>query len=47
VADVKPLLEAGNQKVADYLKRETDSLLSKVLYEASMGMKNGFSKDDM
>jgi dipeptidase len=41
------VLEAANQKMADELKEETDALLSKVLFFASMGMKNSFSKDDM
>lgn len=45
--DVQAVLEAANQKMADELKEETDALLSKVLFFASMGMKNSFSKDDM
>ena len=45
--DVQNVLEAANQKMADELKEETDALLSKVLFLASMGMKNSFSKDDM
>ena len=45
--DVQTVLEAANQKMADELKEETDALLSKVLFLASMGMKNSFSKDDM
>ncbi|MGN0071929.1 MAG: C69 family dipeptidase [Atopobiaceae bacterium] len=45
--DVQAVLEAANQKMADELKDETDALLSKVLFSASMGMKNSFSKDDM
>ena len=39
-------LEGCNQALADMARRETDSLLGKVLYEASMRMKNGFSRSD-
>ena len=45
--DLQEKLEEANQKMADELKEETDALLSKVLFFASMGMKNSFSKDDM
>lgn len=40
------LLEAANAEIADLLKRETDDLLDKVLYEASLQMRNAFSRDD-
>lgn len=40
-------LEECNEQIAAYIKEETDQLLDKVLYEASMEMKNAFSKDDM
>ncbi len=46
-ADVHAMLEAANEKMAELLKKETDDLLDKVLFCASMGMKNAFSKDDM
>ena len=37
---------ACNQKIADMAREATDALLDKVLYEASMKMKNGFSRSD-
>lgn len=45
--DIHAALEAANERMAEALRRETDALLSKVLFSASMGMKNSFSKDDM
>ncbi len=39
-------LAAANQRIADMLRRETDALLSKVLYIASMGMQNRFARSD-
>ena len=39
-------LEACNQAIADECRRETDDLLDKVLFEASMRMRNGFSRSD-
>ena len=39
-------LEACNQAIADECRHETDDLLDKVLYEASMRMRNGFSRSD-
>ena len=35
-----------NQKIADLVREETDRLLSAVLYESSMGMKNRYSRSD-
>jgi dipeptidase len=45
-ADAAPTLEAANDATADALRRDTDDLLDHVLYEASMGMANGFSRSD-
>ena len=39
-------LEACNQKLADYAKEATGKLLDKVLFSASMAMKNAFSRED-
>lgn len=39
-------LASCNQAIADECRRETDDLLDKVLYEASMRMRNGFSRSD-
>ena len=39
-------LVACNQAVADECRRETDELLDKVLFEASMRMRNRFSRSD-
>jgi dipeptidase len=39
-------LSAANQRIADMLRRETDAVLAKVLYTASMGMQNGFARSD-
>ncbi len=39
-------LEACNQAIADECRRATDDLLDKVLFEASMRMRNGFSRSD-
>ena len=43
---VHALLEAQNRKISDMAQEETADLLSKVLYEASCRMKNGFSRSD-
>lgn len=43
---VYELLEAANAEIADLLKRETDDLLDKVLFDASLNMHNSFSRDD-
>ena len=45
-AEVRALLEAANQRVADELRDQTDGLLDKVLYTTSMLMRNGFSLSD-
>ena len=39
-------LEACNAAIADECRRQTEDLLDKVLYEASMRMRNGFSRSD-
>ena len=39
-------LQEANQRMADFAGEKTQELLSKVLYEASMGMKNGFARSD-
>ena len=44
--EARRVLEEANAQTATYLKRETEDLLGKVLYEASMGMKNGFHLSD-
>ena len=40
------LLAAANEQMARDLRRETDDLLAKVLYIASMGMHNAFARSD-
>ena len=46
--DVDPVTfcQTANQEIADMAKQHTDDLLNKVLYTASMGMKNSFSRSD-
>ena len=44
--EVREILAAANQTMADQLKEETDKLLDSVLYTASMNMKNGFHMSD-
>ena len=39
-------LQEANQRMADFAGNKTQELLSKVLYAASMGMKNGFARSD-
>ena len=39
-------LAACNQAIADECRRQTEALLDKVLFEASMRMRNGFSRSD-
>lgn len=39
-------LEKANSEIAEMLKRETDDLLDKVLFDASIEMHNAFSRDD-
>ncbi len=45
-ADLQAYLEDRNQAIADLVREETDRLLSSVLYTASLGMKNGYSRSD-
>lgn len=45
-ADLVKTSEAANQEIADFVKKETDKLLDKVLYIASNKMKNGFARSD-
>ena len=44
--DVQGFLEEANQRMSDDLQKKTGDVLSKVLYEASMQMKNGFARSD-
>ena len=39
-------LEEANEAIAEMLRAETDGVLDHVLYEASMRMRNGFSRSD-
>ncbi|TCD54524.1 C69 family dipeptidase [Alloscardovia theropitheci] len=43
---VRTILETANQAVCDMVQRETNDVLSKVLYTTSMSMKNAFSMSD-
>ena len=40
------LCQTANEEIADMARQHTNDLLDKVLYTASMGMKNGFSRSD-
>mgnify|MGYP002515756481 FL=1 len=40
------VIKEANDKISDMVHAETDSCLDKVLYNASMHMKNGFSRND-
>ena len=44
--DVQKYLETCNQKISDMVQTLTLDTLNKVLYEASLGMKNAFSRSD-
>mgnify|MGYP002144879956 CR=1 FL=1 len=44
--EVRDVLAAANQTMADQIKDETDKLLDTVLYITSMKMKNGFNRSD-
>jgi dipeptidase len=44
--NVQKALEENNEEIAAMAKEETAAVLDKVLYEASMEMKNGFSRSD-
>ena len=42
----KTFLEDANNEIAEYTKKETTNVLGKVLYTASLGMKNSYSRSD-
>ncbi len=42
----RSLCEEANKEIAEMVKKETDDLLAKVLYEASCNMKNSFARSD-
>jgi dipeptidase len=44
--NVHKYLKSCNKEIAEFAQKETSDLLSKVLYEASCGMKNAFSRSD-
>ena len=44
--NVQAVLAAANLRMADYLREQTDALLSKVLYTTSLAMKNHFAMSD-
>ena len=44
--NIHKMLEEANQKECDMLKKDTDELLSSILYISSMRMKNGFFLSD-
>ena len=44
--NVQAVLAAANLRMADYLREQTDTLLSKVLYTTSLAMKNHFAMSD-
>jgi dipeptidase len=44
--DITGFLEKANGAMAAVLKEHTDRLLGNVLYDASMCMKNAFSRSD-
>jgi len=44
--DITAYLEACNQKISDMAQEQTADFLAKVLYQASMGMKNAFARSD-
>ena len=46
IYEVRDVLAAANQTMADQIKEETDKLLDTVLYITSMKMKNGFNRSD-
>ena len=43
---ISSLLEECNEKIADMVKKETEDVLDKVLYEVSCQMKNGYGRSD-
>lgn len=44
--EVREILSAANQTIADQLKERTDMLLDSVLYAASMKMNNAYNRSD-
>ena len=44
--DVAAVLEAANERMAAFLRRETDALLGNVLHTTSLAMKNHFAMSD-
>ena len=42
----KDFLEKANNEIAEFVKKETSNLLGKVLYTASLKMKNAYSRSD-
>ena len=42
----KGFLDEANNEIAEFTKKETSSLLGKVLYTASLKMKNAYSRSD-
>ena len=45
-ADIQTALEDCNERIAKMAKEQTDALLDKVLFKASLKMKNGFNLSD-
>ena len=45
-ADAAPVLAEANAEICAMVREETDDALSKVLYAASEGMRNGFARSD-
>lgn len=43
---LRTILEAANQSISDIVEKETNDVLSKVLYTTSMSMRNAFSMSD-
>ena len=42
----KGFLEKANEEIAEFVKKETTDVLGKVLYTASLQMKNAYSRSD-
>ena len=42
----KTFLDDANNEIAEFTKKETSNLLGKVLYTASLKMKNAYSRSD-
>ena len=42
----KGFLDEANNEIAEFTKKETSNLLGKVLYTASLKMKNAYSRSD-